>query len=292
MSDDLVAVGSDVELDDDELTCATWTAAKLLGRDTNKVVAELLNITTGAVAQRIRRYRQAGLLPRAETRGKRPMSIRKLPTPSCKPRDGFNWCVKDRHADGRTAHRHFARKDEAENFVIRLRAERVGGEPVERRVRTTFEQYAETWRVAQTWKEPATARYGLNRVYPIIGAKPLSSIDGLALQTLRRKLFEHPYSRSTVVLTMHFVKAVLRQAHADRLISTDPTARVRLPRRDSLDKAGKVTADDVPTRDEALAIIAGAPLPYRAAVALGLGCGMRVGEGSGSPRHGLISPPG
>ena len=33
------------------------------------------------------------------------------------------------------------------------------------------------------------------------------------------RLFEHPYSRSTVEQTMHFVKAALRQAHADGLIS-------------------------------------------------------------------------
>jgi integrase len=77
---------------------------------------------------------------------------------------------------------------------------------------------------------------------------------------------------------MHFVKAALRQAHADRLIPTDSTTRVRLPRRDSLDRNGIVTADEVPTPQEAQAIIAAAPLRYRAAVALGLGCGLRIGE--------------
>jgi integrase len=98
------------------------------------------------------------------------------------------------------------------------------------------------------------------------------------LQTLQRRLFERPYARNTVEQSMHYVKAVLRQAHADRLIPTDPTLRVRLPRRDSLDRNGIVTADQVPTRAEALAIIEGAPARYRAAVMLGLGCGMRVGE--------------
>jgi integrase len=77
---------------------------------------------------------------------------------------------------------------------------------------------------------------------------------------------------------MHFVKAALRQAHADRLISSDPTTRVRLPRRDSLDRDGKVNALDVPTRNESLAIITGTPLAHRVGVALGLGCGLRVGE--------------
>ena len=62
--------------------------------------------------------------------------------------------------------------------------------------------------------------------------------------------------------------------------------RVKLPRRDSLDRAGKVTAHDVPTDDEALAIMTGAPLRYRAGVTLGLGCGLRVGEVLGLLHHG------
>jgi integrase len=91
-------------------------------------------------------------------------------------------------------------------------------------------------------------------------------------------LFDHPYAYGTVEVTMSYVKRVMRRAHTDGWIAKDPTIGVRMPRRDSLDKSGKVTKDQVPTLDEALAIIAGAPLPYRAAVALGLGCGMRVGE--------------
>jgi integrase len=161
---------------------------------------------------------------------------------------------------------------------IALRAERIGGPVVGGTSAKTFEEYAEEWRQAQTWKDPDGARYSLKRAYPVIGPKRLGAIDGLMLQTLQRKLFEHPYKRNTVEQTMHFVKAALRQAHADRLIPTDPTLRVKLPRRDSLDRNGIVTADQVPTRAEAMAVIDGAPSPYRAAVMLGLGCGMRVGE--------------
>jgi integrase len=206
------------------------------------------------------------------------MSITKLPTGACVATRSRLWCVRERHADGRPVHRHFGRKDEAENFVIRVRAERIGGEVIRQPERRTLEEYAEEWRIAQSWKDPEAARYSLKRAYPIIGKKPLSAVDGLSLQALQRSLFEHPYKRTTVEQTMHFVKAALRQAHADGLLSRDPTALVRLPRRDSLDKSGKVTPDQVPTTAEALAIIAGSPLRYRAGVALGLGCGLRVGE--------------
>lgn len=207
------------------------------------------------------------------------MSVSKLPSGRCTPTKNKLWCVRDRHADGRPVHRHFARKDEADLFVIRLRAERVGGERVERQPsRRTFEEYAEDWRKAQTWKDAQAAASSLKRSYGHIGSKQLSAIDGITLQALQQSLFKHPYKRSTVEQTMHFVKAALRQAHADHLIKVDPTVRVRLPRRDSLDTNGVVTAQEVPTRDEALAIITGAPIRYRPAVALGFGCGLRVGE--------------
>jgi hypothetical protein len=97
------------------------------------------------------------------------MSVKKMPTRSCAPRGGMVWCVEDRHADGRTAHRHFARKDEAENYVIALRAEWIGGPVVGGTTSKTFEEYAESWRQAQTWKDPDGARYSLKRAYPVIG---------------------------------------------------------------------------------------------------------------------------
>lgn len=207
------------------------------------------------------------------------MTVYKLPHRRCVPTSTSTWCVRVRGVDGRERHQHFTRKNEADNFELTVLAERIGGTPAARRtVGHTFEQYAEQWRDAQTWKDHDGPRASLRRAYPLIGSKQLARIDGLTLQTLQRRLFEHPYARATVEQTMHFTKAALRQAHADGLVPTDPTLRVKLPRRDSLDTAGKVTAAEVPTRAEALAIISGAPSRYRAAVALGLGAGLRVGE--------------
>jgi integrase len=49
------------------------------------------------------------------------------------------------------------------------------------------------------------------------------------------------------------------------------------PKRRQGDSAGKVRPEDVPSRAEALAILAGAPTAWRAAVALGI-AGYRIGE--------------
>lgn len=195
----------------------------------------------------------------------------------CAPKKGQIWCVRDRHADGQPLHQHFKNEAGAKHLENRLRAEHVGAERVVRPTQRTFESFAEEWRQAQTWKAPDAAKYALARAYPSIGAKPLPKVTELVLQALQRQLLEH-HARRTVEQTMHFTKRVLQQAHRQRLTPVDPTVGLHLPRRDSLDRDGVVTAEHVPTRDEALAILDGAPRRYRLAVVLGLGCGMRVGE--------------
>jgi integrase len=70
----------------------------------------------------------------------------------------------------------------------------------------------------------------------------------------------------------------MRYAHACGLIGRDPTAGVSAaPKRRADDAPERVTAEMVPTRTEALAILAGTPAGYPAAAALGL-AGLRIGE--------------
>jgi integrase len=145
--------------------------------------------------------------------------------------------------------------------------------------RQTFAEFADEWEQAQdTWK--AGTRDGWPairaRLVAHIGAAPLASIDQLALKRLRAKLAEK-YAPGTVQLTMRYASMVLRAAHASRRIGHDPTAGLRAKRARAGEATGQVGPDDVPTRAEALAILAGAPAPVRAAIALGL-AGLRVGE--------------
>ena len=59
-------------------------------------------------------------------------------------------------------------------------------------------------------------------------------------------------------------------------VGRDPTAGLRAPKARAGDPTSQVGPEDVPTRAEALAILAGAPSEFRAAVALGL-AGLRAG---------------
>jgi integrase len=85
------------------------------------------------------------------------------------------------------------------------------------------------------------------------------------------------YAYATVKLTMAYAGMIMRAAYTSGRIGRDPTAGLRAPKVRAGDPTGRVGPDDVPTRVEALAILAGAPGEFRAAIALGL-AGLRVGE--------------
>ena len=171
-----------------------------------------------------------------------------------------------------------ARKLDAQNFldgVSRQSRRRTYVDP--KAGRQSFASFADEWAAAQDWK--ATSReswpYIRARLAPLLGNLPLASIDRLVLQHARQALAVKS-TRSTAV-TMTYAGMVMRAAHASGRIGRDPTHGLRTPRVRADEPDGRVGPDQVPTRAEALAILAGAPDPFRAAVALGM-AGLRVGE--------------
>lgn len=219
------------------------------------------------------------------------MSIRRVTAGSgqrCAPREGVIICVEARRLDRSQAHSHFGPNEMTKAKLFEKQSQTAEHAPDKAPAASsdTFEEYAELWRAAQRPADPNSVQYPLKRAYAaelpkpyasVFGELALTKIDKLRLQALQNILLDG-YARATVEVTMHYVKTVMRQAFDDGRIPTDPTIRLKMPRRDSRDRNGVVTAEEVPTHAEALAILAGAPAPFRFAVALGLGCGLRVGE--------------
>lgn len=175
--------------------------------------------------------------------------------------------------------RHFPRKVDAEQFLDRVRGGLVEGTYVDPNSgRQTFDAFADEWAAAQDWKDTTRESWGYNRarLLSVLGAKPLTAVDLIALQSAQQELGRR-YSRATVELTMSYARAIMRAAAASGRIGRDPTRGLRGPKARAGECGGKVGPDQVPTRVEALAILEGAPRPYRAAIALGL-AGLRVGE--------------
>lgn len=103
----------------------------------------------------------------------------------------------------------------------------------------------------------------------------LKDVDQLTIKRARVEL-QARYAPETVKKTMSYLVAIMRAAYVAGRIPRDPTIGAQSQRRRAHDDGG-VTPDDVPTRDEVVAILEATPARFRAAVALGAS-GLRVGE--------------
>ena len=189
------------------------------------------------------------------------------------------WRARWRDPDGKLVSETFRLKEDADRRVTQKEREKDTGTYVDPGAgRQTFTEFADEWAEAQDWK--ATSRdgwpYVRARLDREIGSMRLATIDQLVLKRCRAALAER-YARSTTATTMSYATAVMRAAYAGGRIGRDPTVGLRAPKARAGDADGRVGPDDVPTRDEALAILEATPARYRAAIALGL-TGLRVGE--------------
>lgn len=177
----------------------------------------------------------------------------------------------------------FARMVDAERHLANVTVTSAQGAYVERSAgRIKFAEYALQWAEVQDWKDSTRESFGphLRRVLPHLGHLRLEQVDELALKRVRKVLAER-YAISTATISLHYACSIMRSAHRSRRIPFDPTTDVDPPKRRDGRNDGEVGPDQVPTRDEVIAIIEGAPEQYRAAVALGA-CGLRVGEVMGA----------
>jgi integrase len=175
----------------------------------------------------------------------------------------------------------FAREGDAKAHLATVEHHKGAGTYIDAQLgRQRFRDYAAEWAAAQDWKASTrrdTWPKMLKRLDPEIGGLRLADIDRLTLERLRATLADR-YARSVVEGTMHRAMAILRHAYANGVIGRDPTTGVKAaPKRRADDTSGKVTPERVPTRAEALAILAATPEGYRAAIALGL-AGLRIDE--------------
>ncbi len=112
-----------------------------------------------------------------------------------------------------------------------------------------------------------------------LGDMPPEKIDNLTLRGLQKTLAdEDDYAGKTIILTMSQAKSVMKAAYAVGAIERDPTLGLKPPKaREDDEDDEAVGPDDVPSRAEVLDILAAAPPPFRAAIALGVN-GLRIGE--------------
>ena len=189
------------------------------------------------------------------------------------------WRTRWRSPEGKARSKVYRRKRDADVHAANVGSAKAPGSYVDpARGRQRFSDFAAEWAEGQDWKDTTQESWSYikARLDPLIGKAPLAAVDQLMLKRVRATLAQD-YAHATVKLTMAYAGMIMRAAYASGRIGRDPTAGLRAPKARAGDPTGQVGPEDVPTRAEALAILAGAPNEFRAAIALGL-AGLRVGE--------------
>lgn len=172
------------------------------------------------------------------------------------------------------------RLTDARNLLTTKQADVRRGTYVDDRAgRELFVDYAERWAESRDWKPATREQWAvtLRRMTWALGdGARLCDVDQLAYAAAKAKLSRR-YAAETVAGTMHKMGAVLRSAVASGRLGRDPTIGVQAAPKRRQDDRGGVTPEMVPSRAEALAILAGAAAGWRASMALGL-AGLRIGE--------------
>ncbi len=144
--------------------------------------------------------------------------------------------------------------------------------------RVPVAEYAERWRQVQDHRDTTAALYERVlrlHVYPVLGARPLSSVrhtDARAFVTGLNRTMAPNTARQVHAIT----RTIFAAAVSDRLIAESPFLNIRLPAVQR-DKVQPLAVDDVRRIADA------APARLRALVLFAAGTGLRSGELSGSP---------
>jgi integrase len=188
-----------------------------------------------------------------------------------------------RYADaaGAPRERLFELKRDAEAFDVECRAgiaPAVQVDQGERRI--TFTTYAERWRLSREagWATETRRRIPQNlrkHLIPVFGHQSIRAINLTDVMAWLSRLLEDGTPKSSVSLYFGLFKTIMNAAVIDKAIPDNPCNGVNLSQvLRGLSRAPKW----VPTEDQVLKLTEMAPERYRAALWLGAGQGMRLGE--------------
>ena len=194
--------------------------------------------------------------------------------PTARSGKGKRWRARYIDADGRERSQTFARKGDAERFLVAVTADVLRGTYVDpQRARLSLQAYADRWLGAQSLRPSSRRTYEIylrTRITPVLGGRGLGSLTPTDIRTLLRGLQE-----DLAPITVHHVhgllSTILRAAVEDGYLSRNPCARTA---------PGKGRRQQLKPRtvEQVQALIDAMPARYRVAAVLGAGCGLRVGE--------------
>lgn len=195
---------------------------------------------------------------------------------SLKKRPDGKWRARYRDQDGKEHARHFRRQIDGQRWLDEVTASVVTGHYVDPDAgRLTLEAWAEQWAGRQVWADGTRTSAA-----QAVASAPFR---GLELRRIHRSHVEawirnmaESLAPSTIRTRYNYVSMALRAAVRDKIIATDPSAGVKLPRQRRAEHAMSI-----PSTSQVRAALEHAPAEYRAAVAVCAFAGLRLGEMAG-----------
>lgn len=193
---------------------------------------------------------------------------------SIQRRDNGQWRARYRDDAGREHARHFSRKIDAQRWLDETTTALITSTYVDpRQGRVTFADYFTEWAQRQVWAPNTAKGMRLAATTATFADTPLRMICRSHVEQWVKGMTVGGLAPGTVDTRFRSVRAVFRAAVRDKVIATDPTEGVVLPR-----KRRAEVAMMVPATEQVGAILAAAEPSFRPLVGLCAFAGLRLGE--------------
>jgi len=195
------------------------------------------------------------------------------------------WQVRYRDPSGIERARNFARKADAEKFLVTVEADKVRGMWADPRLsNTTIAEWLPTWQTSRVHLRPSTRAMSesllRNHVIPYFGDRRLGSVTPTDVQGFVAHLEEKGLAPSTIRQSYLLIGGLFSSALESDLIVRSPCRGIKLPPR-SQTEMRFLTADEVTDLAEVI------DDRYRALVLTAAYAGCRFGELAGLKTHRL-----
>ena len=193
---------------------------------------------------------------------------------SIKRRPDGIWRARYRDEAGKEHAKHLARKVDAQRWLDEVTASVVTGSYVDPKAgQITFAAYFEQWSARQVWVSGTVLAMKLAARSVTFSDTPLRSIRRSHIEAWVKSMNAAELAPGTVATRFNNVRAVFRAAHRDRIIGTDPTDGITLPR-----KRRAEVAMTIPSPEDISKIMAAADVRFRPFIGLCAFAGLRLGE--------------
>lgn len=198
-------------------------------------------------------------------------------------RPNGKWRARYRDEAGKEHARHFERKVDAQRWLDEVTASVITGQYVDPRAgKITFDAWWKQWSERQVWTTGTRESADQAAACVTFGSVPMKALKPSHFQQWLKSMSQPGAKRSgglapsTIRTRWNYVHMAVVGALRDRIIATDPTLGVTLPR-----VRRSEAAMTIPSAAQVRAALDASPEHFRAFIALAAFAGLRLGEASG-----------